>query len=144
MGQIGAERITSNRDPVDGNGSVWVCGGETARLIPVTNTWSLVDLGVGSVGYAGGCMVDGEAGLWRYVADTPTQTVFTMVGVDVETLAIVEEIPLPRHTYGGASTSTGNSGGSRSRRTLVPTGSIPTPRKSIRSTIYRIRTRTLT
>ena len=72
---------------VDHQGNVWVCGYEVGRFDPQTETWQTA-----SVGGSGGCMEDGQGTLW--LASDP------LVGVDIETLEVVESINLPSYVHG--------------------------------------------
>ena len=72
---------------VDSQGNVWTCSSTVARFDPATETWQ-----TNSVGGSGGCMEDGEGTLW--MANDP------MVGVDINTLDVVQTIDLPNYVHG--------------------------------------------
>ena len=74
---------------VDSQGNVWTCSSVAARFDPVTETWDVT----GSLGGGGyGCMEDGEGTLW--VAGDP------VVGVDINTLQVVQTIDVPSYVRG--------------------------------------------
>jgi len=75
---------------VDPNDRPWTCQGSLARFDPVTETWDSVS--VGSSG--GGCMVDANGVLW--VAGTSNR----VLGVDIDTMALVQEIDIPGYAKG--------------------------------------------
>ncbi|MEX1362025.1 MAG: hypothetical protein AB1Z98_02800 [Nannocystaceae bacterium] len=72
---------------VDSQGNVWTCSSTVARFDPVTETWATA-----SVGGSGGCMEDGNGTLW--LANDP------MVGVDINTMGVVQSIDLPNYVHG--------------------------------------------
>ena len=72
---------------VDHLGQVWTCSGTVARFDVATETWQTA-----SVGGGGGCMEDGNGTLW--LAQDP------MVGVDINTMAVVQTIDLPNYVHG--------------------------------------------
>ncbi|MCA9707649.1 MAG: hypothetical protein KDK70_17500 [Myxococcales bacterium] len=72
---------------VDHQGNVWTCSSNVARFDPATETWM-----TNSVGGSGGCMEDGQGTLW--MANDP------MVGVDINTLQVVQTIDLPNYVHG--------------------------------------------
>ncbi len=76
---------------VDAQGRPWFCGGGVAhRFDPGPQTWQSM-----AGGGIGGCMTDGQGTLWhsRY-SDA------MLVGIDTETLQIVEQIQLPSYAHG--------------------------------------------
>jgi hypothetical protein len=72
---------------VDHLGQVWTCSSNVARFDPTTETWQTAAAGGG-----GGCMEDGNGTLW--LANDP------MVGVDINTMAVVQTIDLPAYVHG--------------------------------------------
>jgi hypothetical protein len=80
---------------VDPQGRAWLCGnGGASRFDPVTSTWSHLPPANGGSAL-GGCMTDDQGVLWhsRY----PDAM---MVGIDTETLAVVDTIPIPAYVHG--------------------------------------------
>ncbi len=75
---------------VDPKGRPWTCQSQLARFNPVSETWDSVS--VGSQG--GGCMVDANNILW--VAGTSSR----LLGVDIDTMAVVQEIAIPGYAKG--------------------------------------------
>ncbi len=80
---------------VDTQGRPWLCGGGGAsRFDPITQLWDhLAPSGGGSE--LGGCMTDGAGTLWhsRYNEGT-------LLGIDTETLAVTNQIPIPAYVHG--------------------------------------------
>jgi hypothetical protein len=72
---------------VDSQGNVWTCSSTVARFDPATETWQTA-----AAGGAGGCMEDGNGTLW--LANDP------MVGVDINSMAVVQTIDLPSYVHG--------------------------------------------
>ena len=72
---------------VDSDGYVWVCANDVARFDPETETWQQA-----TVGGSGGCMADGEGTLW--MASN------ALVGVDTQTLQVVNTITIPSYAHG--------------------------------------------
>ncbi len=72
---------------VDSEGYVWVCSNDVARFDPETETWQQA-----TVGGSGGCMADGEGTLWMASNQ--------LVGVDTQTLQVVNQIPVPSYVHG--------------------------------------------
>jgi len=72
---------------VDSQGHVWTCSYEVARFDYATQTWATA-----VAGGSGGCMEDGMGTLW--LANNP------MVGVDINSMAVVQTIPLPNYVHG--------------------------------------------
>jgi len=80
---------------VDPQGRAWLCGnGGASRFDPVTATWTHLPPANPS-SPLGGCMTDDQGVLWhsRY----PDAV---LVGIDTETLAVVETIPIPAYVHG--------------------------------------------
>ena len=75
---------------VDPVGRPWTCAGQLARFNPVTEMWDSVT--VGSQG--GGCMVDANDVLW--VAGSGSR----LLGVDIETMAVVQDYAIPGYAKG--------------------------------------------
>jgi hypothetical protein len=78
---------------VDLEGRPWLCGGGgAARFDEATGTYQSV-LGPGSA--IGGCMVDADGILWhsRYSEGV-------LVGIDTETVTIVQELAIPAYVHG--------------------------------------------
>jgi hypothetical protein len=69
------------------SGYVFTCNNQVGRFDPATETWDGA-----SVGGGGGCMEDNNGILW--MANSP------LVGIDVETLAVVHSYPLPDYVHG--------------------------------------------
>jgi len=78
---------------VDEEGRPWSCSGGVARFDPVNETWDVNP----NVGGGGGCMVDGQGHLWigGYAGAGGN-----MIGVDIETLDVVYQIPIPNYVHG--------------------------------------------
>ena len=75
---------------VDPMGRPWVCGGGGASRFNLdTSTWD--STGGGGIG---GCMTDGVSTLWH------SNSGGTLLGFDIETLQIVEQIQLPEYVHG--------------------------------------------
>jgi hypothetical protein len=72
---------------VDSQGNVWTCSSTVARFDPATETWQTAP-----AGGSGGCMEDGNGTLW--LANDP------MVGVDINSMAVVQTIDLPSYVHG--------------------------------------------
>ncbi len=72
---------------VDHTGNVWVCSYDVGRFDPQTESWQTA-----TVGGSGGCMEDGEGTLW--LASNP------LIGIDIETLEVVQSINLPSYVHG--------------------------------------------
>ncbi len=72
---------------VDSQGNVWTCSGNVGRFDPVTETWQTA-----YAGGNGGCMEDGNGTLW--LANDP------MVGLDINTMTVVQTIDLPSYVHG--------------------------------------------
>jgi len=66
---------------VDSKGYVWTCSYEVGRFDPDSETWQTA-----SPGGSGGCMEDGNGTLWLATSG--------LVGVDIDTLQVVKNIPL--------------------------------------------------
>ena len=79
--------ISSYGMTVDSKGYVWVCSNEVARFDPETETFQTA-----VVGGSGGCMEDGNGTLW--LAST------SLVGVNTETMTVVNTIPLDNYVHG--------------------------------------------
>ena len=73
---------------VDSKGYVWTCSYEVGRFDPDTETWQTA-----TPGGSGGCMEDGNGTLWLATAG--------LVGVDIDTLQVVKNIPLGGGGGGG-------------------------------------------
>lgn len=79
---------------VDSVGRPWFCaGGGASRFDPVLETWQTLASPGGNLW--GGCMTDGEGTLWHC-----RQQDSMLVGIDTETLAVVQQIPLPAYAHG--------------------------------------------
>ncbi len=75
---------------LDREGRPWTCGGGGAARFNLDDaTWS----SVGGQGI-GGCMTDGEDTLWH------SDPQGTLNGYDIETLELVNQIPLPEYVHG--------------------------------------------
>jgi hypothetical protein len=75
---------------VDPNGRPWVCGGGgVARFNVDTATWDIA----GTSGI-GGCMTDGDSLIWH---SNPSGL---LLGYDIETLQVVEQVQLPEYVHG--------------------------------------------
>jgi hypothetical protein len=73
---------------VDRHGRPWACSGTVSRLND-DGTWSASLVNTGG----GGCMTDGEDTIWHGSGSS-------MVGIDIETLEQVGQIPLPEYVHG--------------------------------------------
>lgn len=80
---------------VDPQGRAWLCGnGGVSRFDPVTATWTHAPpINGGSA--LGGCMTDDQGVLWH--SPYPNAQ---MIGIDTETLAVVDTIPIPAYVHG--------------------------------------------
>ena len=72
---------------VDRNDRVWTCSAMVGRFDYPSQTWMTAQ-----AGGAGGCMPDGDNLLW--LANNP------MVAVDIDTLAVVQSLPVPSYVHG--------------------------------------------
>ena len=73
---------------VDSSGYVWSCSTSAGRFDPVTETWA-----ANSVGGSTGCMEDGNGILWMCASSS-------IIGVDTETINVVNTIMLPNTPRG--------------------------------------------
>lgn len=81
---------------VDSNGRAWLCGGGiTSRFDPATETWTQPANTAPSGSVFGGCMTDGAGTLWHSRNGDGM-----MLGIDTETLDIVQSHPLPAYVHG--------------------------------------------
>jgi len=81
---------------VDSVGRAWLCGGGvTSRFDPVTETWAHPANTTPSGSVYGGCMTDGNGILWHSRNGDSM-----MLGIDTETLDIVQSHPLPAYVHG--------------------------------------------
>jgi hypothetical protein len=80
---------------VDSKGRPWTCSSALARFDPVTETWA-ANTTAGASG--GGCMVDAAGILW--VGGYDANFAYNLVGIDAETLALSQTIPLPNYAKG--------------------------------------------
>ncbi|MEM9462208.1 MAG: hypothetical protein AAGF11_49090 [Myxococcota bacterium] len=79
---------------VDSVGRPWFCaGGGADRFDPVTQTWQSLPSPGGN--QWGGCMTDGAGTLWHC-----RHSDSTLVGIDTETLQVVQQIPIPSYAHG--------------------------------------------
>ncbi|MCA9706098.1 MAG: hypothetical protein KDK70_09645 [Myxococcales bacterium] len=79
---------------VDSVGRPWYCaGGGAWRYDAVPGTWQSVPSPGGNLW--GGCMTDGAGTLWHC-----RQQDATLVGIDTETLQVVQQIPIPSYAHG--------------------------------------------
>jgi hypothetical protein len=72
---------------VDHKGNVWTCSNVVARFDTGTETWQTA-----TAGGNGGCMEDGQGTLWLASS--------SLVGVDIDTMQVVKNIPLPKYVHG--------------------------------------------
>ncbi len=81
---------------VDSEGRAWLCGGGvTSRFDPTTETWTHPANPTPSGSVYGGCMTDGDGILWHSRNGDGM-----MLGIDTETLDIVQSHPLPAYVHG--------------------------------------------
>lgn len=81
---------------VDTAGRAWLCGGGMAsRFDPMTQTWAHTNPNPGTASHLGGCMTDGAGILWH-----SRQADSMMLGIDTDTLQIVQQHPLPAYVHG--------------------------------------------
>jgi hypothetical protein len=73
---------------VDRHGRPWACSSTVSRLND-DGTWSASPVPTGG----GGCMTDGEDTIWHASGNS-------MIGIDIETLQQVNQIPLPEYVHG--------------------------------------------
>jgi hypothetical protein len=79
---------------VDSVGRPWYCaGGGAWRYDPVAAVWQTQPSPGGNLW--GGCMTDGAGTLWHC-----RQQDATLVGIDTETLQVVQQIPIPSYAHG--------------------------------------------
>jgi hypothetical protein len=80
---------------VDPQGRAWLCGsGGASRFDPVGESWThLAPMDPSSP--LGGCMTDGQGTLWH--SPYPGAA---LVGIDTETVTIVQSIPIPAYVHG--------------------------------------------
>lgn len=79
---------------VDEAGRPWTCaGGGASRFDPVAQTWQTLPSPGGN--QWGGCMTDGAGTLWH-----SRQMDAMLVGIDTETLTVVQQIQLPAYAHG--------------------------------------------
>ncbi len=79
---------------VDSVGRPWFCaGGGASRFDPVAQTWQSLASPGGNLW--GGCMTDGQGTLWHC-----RQADAMLVGIDTETLNVVQQIQLPAYAHG--------------------------------------------
>jgi hypothetical protein len=80
---------------VDPQGRAWLCGnGGVSRFDPVTQMWAHLPPPNGGSAL-GGCMTDDQGVLWH--SPYPNAQ---MIGIDTETLMVVETIPIPAYVHG--------------------------------------------
>jgi hypothetical protein len=78
---------------VDSLGRPWVCGGGGASRFNLdTSTWTSTAVGTGWG--IGGCMTDGDSTLWH------SDQAGLLLGFDIDSLAVVGQIPLPMYVHG--------------------------------------------
>jgi len=80
---------------VDGEGRPWTCASALARFDPVAQTWQ-ANTTAGASG--GGCMVDADGILW--VGGYDANFAYNLIGIDAESLALVQTIALPNYAKG--------------------------------------------
>lgn len=79
---------------VDSEGRPWFCaGGGASRFDPIAQTWQTLPSPGGNAW--GGCMTDGAGTLWHC-----RQQDSMLVGIDTESLAVVQQIQLPAYAHG--------------------------------------------
>ncbi|MEM7155341.1 MAG: hypothetical protein AAF799_21005 [Myxococcota bacterium] len=79
---------------VDSVGRPWFCaGGGASRFDPILHTWQTTPSPGGNAW--GGCMTDGAGTLWHC-----RQLDSHLIGIDTETLNVVQDIPLPAYAHG--------------------------------------------
>ncbi|MEM6989670.1 MAG: hypothetical protein AAF721_04210 [Myxococcota bacterium] len=74
---------------VDDNGLPWTCYSGVHRLDPVTGMWDNNNMINSSYG---GCMSDGQGTMW--LSHNP------LLGIDINTMQIVQSIPIPQDIHG--------------------------------------------
>ncbi len=80
---------------VDPEGRAWLCGsGGASRFDPIGETWTHLPSN-GQPSALGGCMTDGEGTLWH--SPYPDAS---LVGIDTETVSVVQTIPIPAYVHG--------------------------------------------
>jgi hypothetical protein len=80
---------------VDPEGRAWLCGsGGASRFDPGPETWTHLASN-GQPSALGGCMTDGQGTLWH--SPYPDAS---LVGIDTETVTIVQTIPIPAYVHG--------------------------------------------
>ena len=72
---------------VDRNDRVWTCSSQVGRFDYPSQSWQTAQ-----AGGSGGCMPDGANLLW--LANNP------MVAVDIDTLAVMQTLPVPSYVHG--------------------------------------------
>ena len=88
MSNIGGYGMT-----VDEYGRPWSCSGGVAVFDPETETWATNP----NVGGGGGCMLDGEGHIW---IGGYSGAGGAMIGVNIDTLAVDYNIPIPNYVHG--------------------------------------------
>ncbi|MCX4246782.1 Vgb family protein [Paraliomyxa miuraensis] len=79
---------------VDSVGRPWFCaGGGASRFDPIAQTWQTLPSPGGN--QWGGCMTDGAGTLWHC-----RQQDSMLVGIDTESLTVVQQIQLPAYSHG--------------------------------------------
>jgi hypothetical protein len=77
---------------VDKEGRPWVCGGGGASRFNLDDsTWTSTPGGADGIG---GCMTDGDSTLWH------SNPGGTLLGYDIESLELVNSVPLPEYVHG--------------------------------------------
>ncbi|MEX1368202.1 MAG: hypothetical protein AB1Z98_34045 [Nannocystaceae bacterium] len=90
----GGPGVASYGIAVDSVGRPWFCaGGGASRFDPVAQTWQTLP-SIGGNAW-GGCMTDGAGTLWH-----ARQLDNMLVGIDTNSLTVVQQIPLPEYTHG--------------------------------------------
>ncbi len=111
---------------VDSTGRAWLCGsGGASRFDPVSEMWThLAPINAGSA--LGGCMEDADGILWHSAYPDAM-----LVGIDTDTVQIVQQLPIPEYVHGISIDFDGNVWGvgfssSNAYRIDVPTQTIDT------------------
>ncbi len=90
----GGPGVASYGMTVDSEGRPWFCaGGGASRFDPVAQTWQTLPSPGGNAW--GGCMTDGAGTLWHC-----RQQDSMLVGIDTESLTVVQQIQLPAYAHG--------------------------------------------
>ncbi len=81
---------------VDQDGYAYTCSSGVAKFDPATDTWQTN----ANVGGGGGCMTDGLGTLWIGGYGGGGGLGGQMIGIDTDTMAVTQNIPIPNYVHG--------------------------------------------